>query len=332
MAGKKLVRIYKNEEAVKDILPNIPVLGSAKYLASKSKDYGWFVSDNLILPFIIDKKLIFKRMIFTLETIYVDKEASIEEEKAFLDGVVELSKKENLADFIAKAQSYTVFKTYPTKSIHIPWGTYELGITDSMDDILASFNRSIRRAIRKANQDGVEIRFNINAKEVYELVYETVLRGKSFACPPYGYFKEAQENLKDNCVYLGAYKDDKLQSVLTVLFDEKRGYELYCGNAIDSHKGSSQLVKFEAMRYIKEKCNTPVYDFCGARINVIPGSKYASIQEYKEHFHPILVEGYAFKVILNPLKTKIFHLLVGLYAKKHGQTYVDPIDQLLTEY
>ncbi len=328
--GKRLVKVYKSEEEFKDILPKLPVLGSAKYLKSKSENYGWFVSDKFVLPFIIDKKLIFKRMIFTLETIYVDEKTNVKDEKIFLDMVVELSKKERLADFIAKAQSYTVFKTYPTKSIYAPWGTYELDITPSMDDILASFNQSHRRTIRKATKDGVEIKFDIDAKEVYDLVHDTVRRAKSLACPPYEYFKQTQENLKDNCLYLGAYKDDKLQAVLTVLFDEKRAYELYGGNITNSHKGSGQLMKFEAMRYVKEKSNAPIYDFCGARIDVKPDSKYASIQQYKERFRPTLVEGYAFKVILNPLKTKLFHILVSLYAKKQGQTYVDPIDQLLT--
>ncbi len=325
-----MVKVCRDEEEFKDLLSKTPVLGCTKYLQSKSDDYGWFVSDKFVLPFIIDKKLIFKRMIFTLETIYVDKKATIEDEKLFLDAVVELSKIEKLADFIAKAQSYTVFKTYPTESVFAPWGTYELDISKSLDDILATFNQSHRRAIRKASKDGVLIKFNIDAKEVYELVHDTVLRAKSLACPPYEYFKKTQENLKDNCLYLGAYKDDKLQAVLTVLFDEKRAYELYGGNIIGSHKGSGQLMKFEAMRYVKERLNTPIYDFCGARIDVKPDSKYASIQQYKERFRPTLQEGYAFKVILNPLKTKLFHILVGLYAKKRGQTYVDPIDQLLT--
>ncbi len=324
------MKIYKKESDFKHVLPKVPVLGSENYLASKSDDFGWFVNEKFVLPYIIDKKLVFKRMIFTLETIYVDENATVEEEKAFLDEVVALSKKENLADFIAKAQSYAVFKTYPTQSVYVPWGTYALDIRGSMDEILASFNQSHRRAIRKAIKDGVEIRFDIDAKEVYDLVHETVMRAGSLACPPYKYFKKTQENLRENCLYLGAYKDGVLQSVLTVLFDEKRAYELYGGNIVGSYKGSGQLMKFEAMRYVKEKANSPVYDFCGARINVKPGSKYASIQQYKERFRPTLEEGYAFKVILNPVKTKLFHLLVGLYAKKHGQKYVDPIDQLLT--
>lgn len=37
------------------------------YLKIKSTKYGWLVNDKFILPFFIDKHLIFKRMLFTYQ-------------------------------------------------------------------------------------------------------------------------------------------------------------------------------------------------------------------------------------------------------------------------
>ena len=326
-----MVKVYKSEqEFSKNLTKPLPILASEAYLSSKSDDYGWFVSDKFVLPFIIDKKLIFKRMIFTLESFYLQDNLTVEDEKAFLDEMVEVTQKENLCDFINKAQSYTVFNTYPTKAVHAPWGTYEIDITPGEEEILASFNQSHRRALRKAIKEGVEIRFDVDPKDTYELVHDTVTRAGSLACPPYEYFKKSKENLGDNCLYAGAYKDGELQTVLTVLFDDYRAYELYGGNKPRAPKGAGQLLKYEAMKYVKAHSKAPIFDLCGARINVKPDSKYAAIQQYKERFRPTLKEGYAFKVIINPLKTKLFNLLVQLYSKKKGMTYVDPIDQLLT--
>jgi len=325
-----LIKVCKSEEEFSDLISPLPILASQKYLISKSDDYGWFVSEDFVLPFIIDKKLIFKRMIFTHDTIYLKNNLSIEQEKQFLDEMVEISKRENLCDFINKAQSYTVFKTYPTKSIHAPWGTYEINTTLSEEEILASFNQSHRRSLKKAIKDGVSIKFNIDPKETYELIHQTVTRAGSLACPPYEYFEQSVQNLGKNCLYAGAYKDGVLQTVLTVLFDDNRAYELYGGNIVNSHKGCGQLLKYEAIKYVKKHSKAPTFDLCGARIDVKKDSKYAAIQQYKERYRPTLIEGYAFKVVINPLKTKLFNILVQLYAKKQGTTYVDPIDQLLT--
>ncbi len=309
---------------------SIPILASKGYLESKSNDYGWFVSENYLLPFVVDKKYIFKRMIFTLECFPLRNNLTIDDERTFLNSVVELVNREKLCDFIAKAQSYAVFNTFPDKAIYAPWGTYEIDIKGSEDDILASFNQSHRRALRKAIKDGVEVRFDVSPEETYALVHETVTRAGSLACPPLEYFQISKENLGDNCLYAGSYKDGKLQNVLTVLFDDYRAYELYGGNIPTAYKGSGQLLKYEAMKYVKKHSKAPLFDLCGARIDVKPGSKYAAIQQYKERFKPHLKEGYAFKVVINPLKTKIFNLLVKLYARQKNMQYVDPIDQLLT--
>ena len=325
-----MVKVYRSQKAFENVAPQIPVLASEGYLSSKSDDFGWFVSEDFVLPFVIDKKLIFKRMIFTLEPFALHEGLDTDAQKAFLDEVVAVTEKENLCDFINKAQSYVVFDVCPTKGVCAPWGTYEIDISKSEEEILASFNQSHRRALRKAIKEGVEIRFDVDPKDTWELVHETVTRAGSLACPPYEYFKKSKENLGENCLYAGAYKDGKLQTVLTVLFDDFRAYELYGGNRIGAPKGAGQLLKYEAMKYVKAHSKAPVFDLCGARINVKPDSKYAAIQQYKERFRPTLKEGYAFKVIINPLKTKLFNLLVKLYSKRKGMRYVDPIDQLLT--
>ena len=56
----------------KEIGVMLPVTASESYLKAISNyKYGWFLSDLFVLPFIIDKKLFFKKMVFTHETIKI---------------------------------------------------------------------------------------------------------------------------------------------------------------------------------------------------------------------------------------------------------------------
>ncbi len=325
-----MVKIYTSEKELQSIFNPLPIPASAKYMQTKSDNYGWFVSENFILPFIIDEKLIFKRMIFTYELIALKNELSIADEKIFLDEIVALTKKEKLCDFINKPQAYAIFRSYPTHSQHALWGTYEIDITKDTQYLLSSFHKSHIRAIQNAIKDDIKIDFDIPAKEAHELIFETVRRAGSLACPPLEYFQKIKDTLAKNSLFIGAYKDGILQSVLMILFDDEKAYELYSGYIFGAHKGSGHLVKYEAIKYLKKHSKAQIFNLCGARIDVKPDSKYAAIQQYKARFNPTLKKGYAFKVIINPLKTKLFNYLVKLYSKRKGIHYVDPIDQLLT--
>ncbi len=325
-----MVKIYTSEEELKSIFNALPIPATAQYMQAKSDNYGWFVSENFILPFIIDEKLIFKRMIFTFAPIPLQKELSIADEKIFLDEMVDLTKKESLCDFINKPQAYAIFRTYPTQSQYAPWGTYEIDITNDEQSILHSFHKSHIKALQNAIKDDIKIDFDLPANQLHEIVYDSVKRTGSLACPPLEYFQKIKDTLGKNSLFIGAFKDDILQSALMILFDDKVAYELYGGYIFGAHKGSGHLLKYEAIKYIKKHSKAQIFNLCGVRINVKPDSKYAAIQQYKERFNPKLIEGYAFKVIIKPLKTKLFNLLVKLYSKRKGIHYVDPIDQLLT--
>ena len=57
-----MIKLFQDELPIN---VNLPFFAQKKYLSSKSKNYGWFISDDFILPFIIYKKNIFKRLVFT---------------------------------------------------------------------------------------------------------------------------------------------------------------------------------------------------------------------------------------------------------------------------
>ena len=79
-----MIKLFKDKLHI-DI--DLPFFAQKKYLASKSENYGWFVSDDFILPFIIYKKNIFKRLVFSTGVIE-RRISSTEKEKDFLNEIV----------------------------------------------------------------------------------------------------------------------------------------------------------------------------------------------------------------------------------------------------
>ena len=45
--------ILNNENAIVNIKDKLPILATKEYLNYKSNNYGWFLSDNFILPFYV---------------------------------------------------------------------------------------------------------------------------------------------------------------------------------------------------------------------------------------------------------------------------------------
>ena len=321
-------REQKNLRVIReDMNCKLPIFTTENYLKSKSDEYGWFVTDDFILPFTIDKKLIFKRLIFTTDTIYLNKNLTTIEEKEFLNEVVSYCKKNNICDFIFKAQANAIFNTYPDNSEHVEWGTYELKLDKPMDEILSKFYARDRTKVRKAIKLGATVNRTNDVEKVYENIKETFLRQDSLLFPSLNYLEKLKNNLNDNFALFIVEHNGEIQGSLIIIYDDKRAYYLYGGSIPKPTTGSINLMHYKAMEYFKEK-NLDYYDFVGARPCVEDGSKYEALQKFKSRFGTTLRMGYAFRVIINPIKYKLFNFTVQSYFKLKRSSYIDPIDSI----
>ena len=308
---------------------NLPILGQEKYLKSKSDDYGWFLSNNSVLAYYIDKKAIFKRLIFSTNVISINGNLSPEKEKIFLDATLDYIKKNKMCDFIYKAQSNVVFMTCPKNSKCIGWGTYQVDLQKSEDLLFKSFDAKSRNVIRKAIKEGVLVKEEKNIEVIYGNIKETLERQKSIHYPSLEYITKISK-LKDSAKCLVAVKDDIVQGSLVLLYDSKCGYALYAGSIKSPQTGSMDLLHFEAMKFCQSN-DIFKYDFVGTRLNIKPGSKQEGIDRFKRKFNPSLIKGYAFSSVINPYKYFIYKKLVKLYFLVKGYVYNDPIENILKE-
>jgi lipid II:glycine glycyltransferase (peptidoglycan interpeptide bridge formation enzyme) len=315
------MKIIKNE---KELNIQLPILASEKYLSCKSNDYGWIVDNDFILPFIIDKRFIFKRMVFTDKLISLGN-YSIDKEKSFLNKMIRFVQNQNICDFIAKPQANVFFNICPDNVECIEWGSYITNIQKDDEELLRSFHSKHRNVIRKAMKEGVIIETTNNLELVYENIKDTLVRQKSPFFPSIKYIECLK---KSNLVLmLIAKKEEVIQGSALIVYDKKRGYYMYGGSIPKPFTGSLNLLHYEAMKILRDK-GVKEYDFVGARFCVKKGSKYEGIQRFKSRFGTTIEKGYVFRKVFNPVKFKIFHIMAKNYLRLKGLDYEDTIDNI----
>jgi len=317
----------KIEKNIQNISITLPILAQKKYLQIKSDKYGWLMNENFILPYFLDTRLIFTRMVFTYGLLPLKEGLSIEDEQNFLDEMVNFVKKEKLCDFIYKAQSNVILNCCPKSSDCVEWGTYEVDLTKNEEELLKSFHGKHRNVIKKAMKDGVEVLPITDIKLAQEIIAKTMIRQKVIHYPSLEFLEKLQTNLNDNLLILSSKKENVIQGVAIIIYDKEKAYYMYGGSVNKPYTGSMNLLHFEAMKILKEK-KVLKYDFVGARLNFKKGSKYEGLDRFKSRFGGTLIKGYAFRYVVNPIKFKLFNILSKTYLKLKGYEYVDPIDSI----
>jgi len=319
--------MIKHIKKKSDLKIKLPILAREKYLQIKSPYYGWFVDENFILPYFIDKRLIFKRMIFSYGLIPLKSNLTLNDEKKFLENVIDYITDKKLCDFIYKAQSNVIFNVCPKGSDCVEWGSYIVDLSLSEDEILKNMHAKHRNVIRKAIKDNVRIVKENSIKTVYEIIADTMKRQKVIFYPSLDFLKNLATNLSSNIEFFSAYKDDKIQGAAVFIYDEENAFYMYGGSIQKPYIGSLNLLHYEAMKYFKS-LGVKNYDFVGARINFEKGSKYEGLDRFKKRFGGELKKGYTFRYVVNPLKFKLFNIISKNYLKLKGFNYIDPIDSI----
>ncbi|PLY07637.1 MAG: hypothetical protein C0625_05525 [Arcobacter sp.] len=319
-----MIKLVQNEI---NLEIELPFFANKQYLESKSNTYGWFVSDNLILPFIVFKELMFKRLVFTTEVIQI-KNSSIQEEKYFLNEVINFIKINNLCDFIHKPQPSAVFRTYPDNCNAFTWGTYKIDIEPNFENMLKKLNKSQRNYVRKALREEVQIERTDNFDKIYSFCNETLSRQKIPLLICREEFQKQYDTFHPNNMFMfkAIYKNE-IQGSLVVFIDKTNAYAEYAGSALSPKHGSLKLLHLTAMQYLSKNHNIQSYDFIGAIPDIIEGSKEAGIQKFKKEFGAQIYEGYQFSFIVNPIKYFLFNLCLKLSFMMRRIKYVDPVER-----
>jgi lipid II:glycine glycyltransferase (peptidoglycan interpeptide bridge formation enzyme) len=313
-----MVNVIYSDESFKYLLP---IFATKEFLKIKSSEYGWIIDDKYILSYYIDRRSIFSKLVFTSETISINTKENIENEKLFLNSVVEKVKELNV-DLISQPLASVVFKNIYNNSKSIKWGSYIVDLTISEEDIMKNIHSKHRNVIRKAIKDGVIVEETRDMEIIYNNIKETMIR-QNRAYPSINDLNK----IKAFTAFFIAKKDDIVQGCSVLPFNKFGAMYLYGGSIFRPYNGSLNFMHYKAMLILKEKGVTQ-YDFMGARPNVEVGSKLEGIQRFKSRFGGELKEGYLWKYELNPKKVFFMNLLQKMIFRLKGKVYSgDAIDQ-----
>ncbi len=296
--------------------PSLSIFASEPFLKAVGDEYGWIGGfgeagePRCILPYTIIKKAIFRMARFRVETILMGKGLEIEEEKNFLNNVVQLLKSIG-ADMIIPATTNTIFRTYPDGALAAPYGSYIIDLTQPEEVIWGKFSSSHRRKVRLAKKKGVKIISDLEYLETaYQLVRDTFARSKQGFMSLQA-FKRYAHGLGQNVKILVAQHKGEPQGCVVIPFSEYSAYYVYGGSCPSPVTGANNLLHWTAMQELK-RLGVKRYDFVGVRIDPDKGSKQEGLKMFKERFGGNLHQGYMWKHPINPLKFNIYNLAVRL--------------------
>jgi lipid II:glycine glycyltransferase (peptidoglycan interpeptide bridge formation enzyme) len=298
----------------------LPIVGSAAYLRSKSSNYGWFRQGDLVLPFLVERRALFNRLVFTHQTISLRGKYDLSQERKFLNQVVVAARRLNV-DFIYQPHATAVFSAVPDGAISAKFGSYVVNLEANLETLWANLHGKHRNVIKKAREAGVKISegpHNLHA--CYALIHSTMKRNQKLSVSQEE-LERFRSNLAGNVSFYVASKDNVPQGAAVVVWSAGHtAYYLHGGTSEAPFGGAMNLLHWQAMSDMKAR-GVKEYDFVGARLQPVAGSKLESIQRFKERFGATLKQGYLWKYPLKPMRYRAFCLLARVNSMAHGAVY-----------
>jgi len=298
----------------------LPVVGTKAYLSAKAVRYGWFRDRNFLLPYIIERKAIFNRMVFTHETILTGSEDARSREKDFLESVVTAARKMGV-DFIYQPHATAVFSAVPDGAASARFGSYIVDLALSEEALWQNVHSKHRNVIRKARDAGIVISDHPdNIETCYRLIAQTMRRNRKLHVT-LSEMRRMRDSLGNNASFYVASLNGEPQGAAFLVWSEGHtAYYLHGGTSDQPYGGAMNLLHWRAMNDMKAR-GVRTYDFVGARISPDPESKLATIQRFKERFGATMRQGHLWKMSLRPWRYRAFQLVAYANALVHGTIY-----------
>ncbi len=301
----------------------LPVYASERFLKTVGEEYGWVGGTDdagqlrCVLPYTILRKFCFRFVRFRVETIPLQGELSLEEEKSFLNSSMQYFRSIG-ADMIVPASNNSIFRTYPDGAVVAPYGTFIIDLRRPEETLLSEVSENYRKQIRRAATAGVHVVSGMEYLDTaYDLTAETLRRSGIKFKAHSEFRKHLLQGLGDNVNIFIAKYQGAIQACLVAPFSKYCGFSWYGGTIAEPIRGAMHLLHWEAMRTFRE-LGVQRFNFTGVRINPEKGSKQEGIMNFKMRFGGTLTQGYMWKYSFSALKFGAYWLAIRIL--KGGDT------------
>ncbi len=303
----------------------LSIFASEAFLKTLSDEYGWLggrdVAGRLrcVLPYTVIRKPGFRMARFRVETIALQTELTLQEERSFLNSAVEYFRSTG-ADMILPASNTALLRTYPDDALVAPYGTVIKDLTQSEDKLMREIHKTFRYNIRSAIRAGVEVKSGMEYLDTsYKLIADT-LRRSGLTFRKHSLFDGMVSGLGENVKVLVADHNGVVQGCMVAPFSEHSAYSWYCGSKAAPVMGAMHLLHWEAIRHFRAM-GVKRFNFTGVRIDPEKGSKQDGIRNFKVSFGGELAQGYIWQYSIHPLRFAAYCLAAHLFMRGNDIRY-----------
>jgi hypothetical protein len=218
-------------------------------------------------------------------------------------------------DRLIQPPNQALFQVTPFGSKNCQFGTYLVPLAGRTEgEVFASFHPETRRRIRKAITEGVRVSLETDALGAFFQAYqETMARSKLTGASLEELNRFRKTLGPQNVACTVAF--DREGTPLGGSFGARTKESCYClfGASADRTTigGAVRLAHWELIRDCIRR-GIRQYDFVGARLSDVSGTKLQRVQEFKSKFGSTLRKGYLWKMDLRPTITGIFDTANGV--------------------
>ncbi|MGZ3861865.1 MAG: lipid II:glycine glycyltransferase FemX [Bacteroidia bacterium] len=255
------------------------------------------------------------------------------EEKTFLNAFITHVDTGKLAHRITQPENSAIFKTVPNGAVSAPFGTYFLDLANNTEEkLFKELHSKHRNVIRNAEKSNVTIKYGKEVINDFFVLYEQTMKRSDKYCQPLSYFENFQDIMPQNIVCGVAYYNNKPQGGLFIPYSNFGAFYLYGASAETKEiNGAVNYLHWETIKSLKSK-GVRRYDFVGARLSDVSGSRLDGIQQFKERFGSELEKGFLWKLDINKTYCNLFDSMVRFKLKLKGlNPPVDIIDEERTK-
>lgn len=306
-----------------DIFANLQ--DSSYHIVKFSGDFEGYI------PILIKDVKIIKTLKFLFNPVNkVGATFSPSDELTIVEAFISHLKSNKIAERIVQPVNWMLFQSPPKNSNSVPFGSYRIDLTQGKEEIWKGLHTKHRNVIRNAQKKGGEIKIGADQIAVFYSLYEATMKRSDMYCEPKSFFEDLV-NKKDLQLFTAVvYHECNPIGGLFVPYSKEGAYYVY-GASRDRIKltGAINYLHFELIKFMIDN-KVLKYDFVGARLSDISGTKLEGIQKFKARFGGELAEGVLWKMNLNKIKCKLYDNALNIKLKLKGiKSREDIIDQEL---
>lgn len=253
------------------------------------------------------------------------------DEKKFLDNLISFITDNKLYHRVLQTGNAAIFKTSPSGSTCVPFGTYYLDLENhTEEELLINQHHKHRYNASYAQRKGVELKYGYEVISDFHALYKQTMDRSNMYCESLNCFEELFKYNKNNVICVVAYYNNIPQGGLFIPFSNFAGFYVYGASSAEmTITGTINYLHWDTIKLLKLK-GVKRYDFVGARLSDVTNTRLSGIQQFKERFGASLEKGFMWKIDINKFYCYLFDLLIRVnYKIKNKKPLLDIVDQEL---